>query len=285
MAAQKIIFSNKLGEIEFSNKRPIIINELDGFSELKASMETSKAVKQDGETVDSVTFETRQLVIKFTIMADTIEELFRIRSRVIKIFNPKIKSQLIYDYAGIKRKIECRAESTPAIVLKSNTIACEGDITLLANENPFWEDIYESGELISTWIGGWKFKFKLPFSFKKRGESKKNVYNDGHIETPVEIIFKGPALNPSITNSTTGEFIKVDRELTTDDTLYIKTNFGEKKVEIERNGIRENAFHYIDLDSTFFNLELGDNLIEYRTENDLEPQSVEIRYRNRYIGV
>ncbi|KXA13728.1 phage distal tail protein, partial [Clostridium perfringens] len=139
--------------------------------------------------------------------------------------------------------------------------------------------------LISTWVGGWKFKFKLPFSFKKRGKSQKNVYNDGHIETPVEIIFKGPALNPSITNSTTGEFIKVDRELTTDDILYIKTNFGEKKVEIERNGIRENAFHYIDLDSTFFNLELGDNLIEYRTENDLEPQSVEIRYRNRYIGV
>lgn len=285
MATQKIIFSNKLGEVEFSNRKPIIINELEGFSELKATMETSKAVRQDGETVDSVTFETRQLVIKFTLMANTVEELFKLRDKIIKVFNPKIKSYLIYDYAGIKRKIECRAESTPVIVLKSNTITCEGDITLLASENPFWEDIYESGELISTWIGGWKFKFRLPFSFKKRGESKKNVYNDGHVETPVEIIFKGPALNPKITNLTTGEFIKVDRELTSNDTLYIKTNFGEKKVEIERDGVRENAFHYIDLDSTFFNLELGDNLIEYKTENELEPQSVEIKYSNRYIGV
>ena len=49
--------------------------------------------------------------------------------------------------------------------------------------------------------------------------------------------------------------------------------------------MRQNAFHYIDLDSTFFQLQPGDNMIEYTTDNELEPQSVEIRYRNRYIGV
>ena len=95
------------------------------------------------------------------------------------------------------------------------------------------------------------------------------------------------ALNhyPCVINHATGEFIKVERTLTTDDTLYITTEFGNKKVEIERNGVRNNAFNYIDLDSTFFQLKVGDNMIEYTTDNDLEPQSVEIRYRNRYLGV
>lgn len=150
--------------------------------------------------------------------------------------------------------------------------------------NPFWKDIV-IGDQISTWIGGWKFKFKLPFKFKQKGEPKKNIFNDGHVETPVEIIFKGPAVNPKVLNSTTGEFIKVDRTLTSDDTLYITTEFGNKKVEIERDGVRANAFNYIDLDSTFFKLKVGDNTIEYSTQNELEPQSVEIRYRNRYLGV
>ena len=101
----------------------------------------------------------------------------------------------------------------------------------------------------------------------------------------MEIIFKGPAVNPSVINNKTEEFIKVERTLTSDDTLYITTGFGNKKVEIERNGIRENAFHYIDIDSTFFQLKPGDNMIEYTTENNLDPQSVEIRYRSRYLGV
>ena len=44
-------------------------------------------------------------------------------------------------------------------------------------------------------------------------------------------------------------------------------------------------FDYIDLASQFFSLQAGDNVIEYASENGLDPQNVEIRYRNRYIGV
>src|SRR5699024_4879170 len=129
------------------------------------------------------------------------------------------------------------------------------------------------------------FPFSLPFTLKQRGETRQNIYNQGDVETPVEIIFRGPALNPKVINHTTGEFIKVDRELTSDDVLYITTHFGNKKVEMESNGVRENVFHYIDLDSTFFSLVVGDNMIEYTTEDELISQGVEIRYYNRYLGV
>lgn len=64
------------------------------------------------------------------------------------------------------------------------------------------------------------------------------------------------------------------------------TPLSEKKtVEIERNGVREDAFDYIDLASEFFSLQVGENVIRYESENGLDPQSVEIRYCNRYIGV
>ena len=101
----------------------------------------------------------------------------------------------------------------------------------------------------------------------------------------MEIYFHGPAVNPKITNLSTGESIRIKRELTTDDVLYISTAFGKKKVEIIRNDTRTDAFDYIDLASQFFSLQVGDNVIEYASENGLDPQNVEIRYRNRYIGV
>ena len=79
--------------------------------------------------------------------------------------------------------------------------------------------------------------------------------------------------------------IRIRQSLTSDDTLYINTAFGKKTVEIERNGVREDAFDYIDLASEFFSLQVGENVIRYESENGLDPQSVEIRYCNRYIGV
>ena len=73
--------------------------------------------------------------------------------------------------------------------------------------------------------------------------------------------------------------------LTSDDILYISTMFRNKVVEIETENGREDAFNYIDLGTTFFYLQVGDNMLEYSTENDLNPQSVTISYRKRYLGV
>ena len=56
-------------------------------------------------------------------------------------------------------------------------------------------------------------------------------------------------------------------------------------IEIIRNGTRTDAFDYIDLSSRFFSLQVGDNVIEYASENGLAPQNVEIYYKNRYLGV
>lgn len=163
-----------------------------------------------------------------------------------------------------------------------DTLSCLLELSCM---DPMFQDVLQMGEKISTWVGGWKWKFKLPFRMKQRGEPRKNIINEGHVETPVEIEFHGPAVNPQILNLITGEFIRIERELTSDDILYINTAFGEKKVEIIRDGVREDAFDYLDLESKFFSLQVGDNVIEYQSENGLNPQSVQIYYYNRYIGV
>ncbi|MEG0297687.1 MAG: phage tail family protein [Clostridium sp.] len=283
---QLIKYTNSRGEeISFSNEKPVLLQAIDGLSESEVNNISYKNVGQDGETYNYSELGKKQLTISFILFGDDADHILKLRELMLRVFNPKNgEGTLHYKYGGLERSIKCIPDGTPTIPLKGNKNIADGSVILLAH-NPFFTEPHDIGEEISTWIGGWKFKFSLPFRFKQKGDTKRNITNNGHIETPLEIIFKGPAVNPSITNYTTGEFIKVNRTLTTDDTLVITTEFGNKTVEISRNeGEKINAFNFIDLDSTFFNLQVGDNLLEYSTEN-LEPQSVEIKYKNRYLGI
>lgn len=282
---QQVTFVNKLNEsITFSINKPFLLASLDGFSSVTSEVNSTKGFKQDGETYNSTLLDTRQLVIGFSLLADSKEDLMLFRDKVIRVFNPKLgEGYLYYTYAGIERKIKCVPESVPAMNIVSRKKDCIGEVILIAH-NPYFTDINDNLIELTAWTGGLNFPLNLPFKLKQRGENIKNIYNDGHVETPIEIIFKGPALNPRVENKTTGEFIQVNRELTSEDTLYITTEYGNKKVEIERNGIRKNAFNYINLNSTFFSLGLGDNLIEYSSES-LEPKGVSIKYYNRYLGI
>ena len=60
-----------------------------------------------------------------------------------------------------------------------------------------------------------------------------------------------------------------------------KIYFGEKYVRI--NG--ENAFHYIDLDSVFWQLDPGENILSYQSNNDSIKTRVIVKWKNRYIGL
>lgn len=239
-------------------------------------------VNYHGERMSRKKVLSRPISVEFDYIGpdDAIPEK---RQELISFFTPFSAGELTINYLGVERTIEYEVSSFDMV---SRTIfeqlSCLLELDCL---DPDFRDILQTGDQIATWVGGWKFKFSLPFKLKERGESKKNIINSGHVETPIEIEFHGPAVNPKVTNLTTGEFIRVKRELTSDDVLYINTAFRKKKVEILRNGEREDAFDYIDLDSVFFSLQVGDNMIEYQSENGIDPQSVQIYYYNRYIGV
>lgn len=274
----KLTYINENGHsVDFNITSPFILQTTEGLDMVENEIHSTKSINQDGVSVVSSNLDSRNITIEGTI----IDDVKKNRRKLLNIINPKLKGKLIYENQDMKKCIDCEVEQIPTISRKSYP---QFLISLLC-PNPYWKNIYETGKEISTWIGGLQFPFSLPFTLKQRGETKQNIYNAGDVETPVEITFKGPALNPKVSNLTTGEFIRVKRELTSDDSLHITTGFGNKTVEIETNGVRNNAFNYIDLDSTFFSLVAGDNLIEYTTENELESQGVEIKYHNRYLGV
>lgn len=285
---RKLRYINSLGvELTLTNSAPFLLQNFDESESV--NIITIKGAVQDGSTYLDNTLDIKDISIEFGIIANSESELIQYRDSVRKILNPKLgEGYLVYEDDEKERTIKCILNALPTFKTMPGYHGQNGKmgscLISLTAHNPYWFDD-ENSEEVTSWIGGCKFKFKLPFKLKTRGDKTKNIYNDGDVETPLEIIFKGPAVNPSIINLTTNEFIKVNRTLGSDDTLYITTDFNNKKVEIESNGVRTNAFNYIDLDSTFFSLDIGDNMLEYTNDNVLDSNRVIIKYKIRHLGV
>lgn len=279
----KIVFSFDCNGERIVLQEPLFgIVDYEGLESTDYELEVLKNINHIGGKMKKKKILPRPITIEFDYLKND-EKKSQMRQTLIRFFSPFRSGNLTIDYMGIVRTIQYEVSGFK--ISSKNIYEGLSCLLELSCMDPLFQDVIENGEQISTWVGGWKWKFKLPFRMKQRGEPQKNIINEGDVETPVEIEFHGPAVNPKIINHSTGEFIRIKKEITSDEVLYINTAFGKKRVEIIRNGTREDAFDYIDLDSRFFSLRPGDNVIEYQSENGLAPQSVQIYYYNRYLGV
>lgn len=283
MQHEKVIYENDNGEsIEISYSFPYFLQGLSGQDGAKASITKVSGAGQDGSTITNVVLADRDLQLQGAIRGNSKDEIAKYRTKLLKVFSPKSKGWLQYEYGNLKRRIRCQVESGPIFSKKNNSYKFQDFLIDILCPNPFWLDDIEISEEITTWIGGISFPLRLPTTFAMAGPRIINVVNNGDVETPVRIEILGPATNPKITLRETGEFIRIKKELTRDDVVTITTEFGNKRVEL--NG--QNAFNILDLPySTFFNLKVGDNVIEFTTEDETNNANVKISYRNRYLGV
>ncbi|AGL03663.1 phage tail family protein [Desulfoscipio gibsoniae] len=281
----RIVITNQKGEsITLGNQAPYFLETIDGVGEVPVAIESQKAPKQDGSTYLDNMLDNRAISIEGTIITK-IDPAFVLEARrkMQRVLNPKLGEVTItYHQRDQVREIKGLAETTPVFPggQGSKGLYYQKFLLHLLCHQPFWLDTFYESREMSYLMGGIKFKLILPTVFSYRG-FKRRAVNEGDVATPVEIEFKGPATNPTVNNLTTGEFIKVNRELGEEDVLTINTAFGQKYVRI--NG--QNAFHYIDLDSVFWQLVPGENTLSYRSNNDSIKTRVTVKWKNRYVGL
>jgi hypothetical protein len=280
-----IIITNQNGEsFTLGNQAPYFLETIDGAGEVPVSIESQKAPKQDGSTYIDNVLENRAISIEGMIITKHNSAfVLEARRKMQRVLNPKLGEVTItYHQRDQVREIKGLAETTPVFPSGqgSKGLYYQKFLLHLICHEPFWLDTYYESREMSYLMGGIRFKLRLPTIFSYRG-FKRRAVNEGDVATPVEIEFKGPATNPTVNNLTTGEFIKVNRELGEEDVLTINTSFGQKYVRI--NG--QNAFHYIDLDSVFWQLVPGENTLSYRSNNDSIKTRVTVKWKNRYVGL
>ena len=278
-----VMITNQKGEsITLGNQAPYFLERIDGVGSLGVEIENQKSPKQDGLTYINNTLTSREISLEgIMISRDDGDLVLGYRRKMQSVLNPKLGEVMSrYGEGTAAKEIKAIVESTPIFPSSGQGHFYQRYLISLICHNPFWMDTYYESREMSYIMGGLSFSLKLPSKFSSRG-FKRKAENSGDVQTPVRISFSGPATNPSVTNETTGEVIIVNRELEAGDELLITTAFGEKYVKI--NGV--NAFHYIDLDSSFWSLIPGENILSYKSNNDSINTRVLVTWKNRYLDI
>lgn len=118
----------------------------------------------------------------------------------------------------------------------------------------------------------------------KYGASILNHNSD--IDIPCQVRLNGPTINPKIENLRSAEYIRIVKTLATGDYFIVDTTPGNKTVRMFISGIEQNGTAYLDINSTFFQIEPGDTALIYSDESSpSNPATATVTYRERYAGI
>lgn len=284
---QTLVFSNIRGTLSFGQTAPYYLQTIEGVSGLKANIVLQSSPKQDGTTYISSNYSNRNITMTIVIKAANLAALNALKYTVSNIMCPKIKSTLTYTNGAYSKIVDVYCENSPVFSQQNKDDCYQTFFISLLSPNPFWVDILEQSDLLKTSLPLMHFYLEIvePYELESAGEQRVVINNIGDEVTPVVIVFNGPATNPKLTNEATGEYIAVTQTLLTGETLTINTEFGNKSVIFDDGTTEVNRFGYIDLASTFFQLQIGNNSLFYEADAGSDTSTVEIRYRNRYVGI
>jgi hypothetical protein len=112
-----------------------------------------------------------------------------------------------------------------------------------------------------------------------------NASNTGQYLTPVVTRLNGPSINPRVVNFVSLLFMRLNIALLAGDYFIIDTSFGKKSVSLMKDGILQNGIQYMDSNSTFFDLAIGDNTIYYEDDAMTSAATATMTWTCRDVGV
>ena len=194
---QKLVFTNSRGQsVELTNSAPFVLQKIGGTGNVDTDIQTSKAPYQDGETLHDALLSKRVITIEATAAGADIADMYSKRQLLCSVFNPKLgQGVLTYQNDHTTKQIKAICEDLVDFKdRKGNNQAF--DVTLICSE-PFWLDTAITERTMQYQMGGLMFPLKLPSKFSET-TYKRVLTNNGDVETPVEIEFYGPAINPTV---------------------------------------------------------------------------------------
>lgn len=290
MKIEKLTYINEQGEsIVFSHKSIYHTNEVSGLSGIRNAIYAVNSMGQDGDTYLGGRIESRDIEITGSINTRKKEEMLEYRRRLNRVLNPKFSATLVYEFGDFKRIIDCKVN---ADTFQRKYVFQDFTIQLICH-NPFWREEFEDKVDIAAWIGGLEYILEIPEETGMQMGYREpslivNVYNEGDVQSGIRVEFRaiGTVKNPSILNVETQEFIKFNNlAMVAGDILTVSTYYGRKEVTLLRDGVLSDAFRYLDVDSTYIQLEVGDNLFRYDAESNRDGVEVSIYHDNNFLGV
>ena len=279
----------------------IDITAVTGLESSELDISTSDNALVDGASVDGKKIKPRPIHIEASFRSNKNNP--ENRAKVIKFFNPKYTGKALITNMGVSRNIEYELEGWTFASVRNMDNKLKILVDLLCPD-PYMLNVDNYGNNISALFAfPWRMlstrmtSGKLDYPDKARGMllggmamGYRTLYrevvlaNDGDVPTGVQIQFvatRGPVTNPKITNTGTGQYMRVNVAMQQGDILLIDTN--DRHQVITLNGV--NYYQHIDRKSEPFKLAVGDNYLEYDADENYTNLDVNLFYTPKYLGV
>lgn len=294
---ENIILKNEVTnarlELDMVTTPNYILSDVD-WGNIQSTHHQYKYVNQIGVYVTGTSLETRDVAITGWIVAKTEQQMTERKKVLNRFVNPQQRIELVYN----KYRIYFHPNGSVRYgvsIPENNEVICKFKIEGLAAD-PLFRSEKDNKVSAATTIGMFRFPMILnditmnPPSvvFGLRQPSLiVDVYNGGDVATGMKIVFKalGTLYGPRIVNVETQEYFKINKTLIAGETIEVNTSIGEKKIIGDVGGIRSNYFKYRDLDSTWLQLSIGDNLFRYDADNGIDNLEVFVYFSNKYLEV
>lgn len=267
---------------------PFVLVEAEGCYEVMNNVTISENTMTDGGAYQGSVAKIRNIVLT---VQDLSEHTYN-RNLLGALFKSGEAGTLIFHEEENDRKIEYYVESV-------NSTGQSGSRTYqvsLLCPDPFFYALNNVNVMLSAWLKDFEFVHQFPVGREEFGyrsnERLKNIENqnaaDG-IGMTITVQVSGSVQNPSIIRVESNEAITVGSSMfpfnmLAGDTLTITTSDNDKHVYLTRNGVTTEVNQYITEDSTFIQLQRGNNNIGYNAAVGEDAMTVVISYRLKYAG-
>lgn len=255
--------------------------------------ETNRAPRQNGQDTQHVSLDSRTIVLEGqmynpgsrAVPVGKARDTYK--DHLFRAFMPNSWGTLIYNTDDGGRQIRARAIARPTVMESESPMISNISVDLITDDA-----LWESTELRVYQVGGIYKMLHFPWVPIKRplGTHRTwgTVENDWVEEVfPVLEVFS-MAKVVTITNETTGGFLKVNHPIEDNQKMVVDMEEMSAMIYVRENGIYKEDFdatHYISLDSAPWGLVPGKNIVRIENEDDTVTPLSFLRYRKKYGGV
>ena len=289
----KRVDSNEELALSMTDTPFYILNNVD-WGVVQGTHHSYKYVNQIGVSITSTSLKERSIMVTGWIIADTEEEMDERKQFLNRYFDPRYEIDVMYKGYFLR--------FVPDNTVKYGTSEKENNDTIVQFQikgtcaDPLFSEINGSKETIAATIATFHFPLIMSTNLYERGlvfgyrqpSLTAKVTNKGAVEVGMKIVFKaiGELTNPRLIDVDTREFVAIEKSMVAGEEIVINTNVGEKSIQGKiGNEDYSNYFMYKDLDSTWLQLRLGDNLFRYDADSGLDNLEVYLYFYNKYLEV
>lgn len=280
----ELIYESANGKrITFSLASGFIIGSMTDPTSQSVTFQTSTGLRNIGAKMEAQVVDAKRISITGTLTGNAEEK----RKRMLQTIVPMVKATVIFDG---KYKLDCWPQKTPEI--ERYTENPQFNFTLFA-PFPYWRSAEGKAidllGLTKQFRFPWNISSPTPFRFSTFTEVfYTNVFNGGNVPSRwrAEFYARTDVTGPSLMNMVTGEFVKLNMALSAGEMVIVDTTGQELSVKhYTDTGEESDAFEYLDIDSSPFELVVGDNLLKTDAEENRTGLSARIVYNDYVSGV